>query len=296
MKPAPFDYVVPRSVEEAVSALANENVESQVLAGGQSLIPLLNMRLARPEVLVDLGKLDELRFIRETDEGDLALGAMTTKREVEDSPLVENNHPLVHAATRLIAHRPIRNRGTIGGSLAQADPAAEYPAVALVLDARIHAVGPGGERVIPASEFFVTYLTTALQEGEILTELRVPKLPAGTGWSFQELARRPGDFAAAGVTVTLALDGEGNCADTRVVVFALGDAPLRATRVEEAVNGQPPGEEIFRHASQLVAEGIEEPLSDIHATAEYRSDVASVLALRALEEAVVRAAAAQRSR
>jgi CO/xanthine dehydrogenase FAD-binding subunit len=142
MKPAPFDYVIPSSIEEAVSYLANEDVDTMVLAGGQSLVPLLNMRMARPEMLVDLGKLDGLDFIRETDDGGLAIGAMTTKRSVEHSSLVQNKQPLMHAATCLIAHPQIRNRGTVGGSLAQADPAAEYPAVSLILDARIKAVGP----------------------------------------------------------------------------------------------------------------------------------------------------------
>lgn len=295
MKPAPFDYVLPRSVEEAVSVLADRNVESQILAGGQSLVPLLNMRMARPELIVDLGKLDALRFIRESDQGELALGAMTTKREVEESPLVARHHPLLHAATRLIAHPPIRNRGTVGGSLAQADPAAEYPAVALVLDAKIHATGPDGERVIPASEFFITYLTSALQEDELLTEMRVPRLPEGYGWSFQELARRHGDFATAGVALTLGLDAQGHCTDSRVVVFALGDTPVRARRVEEAINGETPGKELFQSASQYIADGIEEPLSDVHASAEYRCDVASVLTVRALEEALARAALARRS-
>ena len=289
MKPAPFDYVIPSSVDEAVTLLSDEDVESQVLAGGQSLMPLLNMRMARPELIVDLGKLEALDFIRETEDGGLAVGAMTTKRSVEFSPVAEKNQPLMHAATRLIAHPQIRNRGTMGGSLAQADPAAEYPAVALILDAQIHARGPDGERTIPASEFFFTYLTTALQENELLTEMRVPAFPEARGWAFNEIARRHGDFAMAGSAVTLDLDASGHCANTRVVVFALGDTPLRAARVEEAINGEKPSQALFDSAVGMVTDGIEEPLSDVHATAEYRAELARVLTRRALVEAVGRA-------
>jgi len=293
MKPAPFDYVIPGSIGEAVSYLANEDIESQILAGGQSLVPLLNMRMARPELLVDLGKLEELDFIRENEGGGLSVGAMTTKRSVEFSPLAEKAQPLLHAATKLIAHPQIRNKGTMGGSLAQADPAAEYPAVAAILDAEIVAVGPDGERSIPASEFFITYLTTALQESELLKEIRFPAMGAA-GWSFKEIARRHGDFAMAGAAVTLDLDSSGHCSNTRVVAFALGDTPHRVSRVEEAVNGERPSEDLFRQACKHVADGIEEPLSDVHATAEYRADLAAVLARRALGEAVARAEAAGR--
>jgi CO/xanthine dehydrogenase FAD-binding subunit len=288
MKPAPFDYVIPASIEEAVSYLANEDVDTMVLAGGQSLVPLLNMRMARPEMLVDLGKLDGLDFIRETDDGGLAIGAMTTKRSVEHSSLVQNKQPLMHAATCLIAHPQIRNRGTVGGSLAQADPAAEYPAVSLILDARIKAVGPDGERTIPASEFFFTYLTTALQEGELLTEMWLPAFPATRGWAFKEVARRHGDFAMAGSAVTLDLDSSGRCQSTRVVVFALGDTPLRIEKVENAINGQAPSDALFESACLGIAEGVEEPLSDVHASEEYRAELAAVLTRRALREAVDR--------
>jgi CO/xanthine dehydrogenase FAD-binding subunit len=288
MKPAPFDYVIPGTLEEAVVYLADEDVESHVLAGGQSLVAAMNMRMARPELLVDLGKLDELDFIRD-EAGALEIGAMTTKRTVEFSPLVENLQPLMHAATMLIAHPQIRNRGTVGGSIAHADPAAEYPAVALLLDAEITAQGTDGERTIAASEFFITYFTTALEEGEILTRVRIPAMAPNSGWSFKEFARRHGDFAMTGVGVTLNLDAAGHCENTKIVPFALGPTPVRARAVEDAINGEIPSPELFTAACKKMADDIEDPTSDVHASVEYRKDLASVLGARALSEAVARA-------
>lgn len=288
MKPARFDYAAPGSVGEAVTLLAQSGEdEIKVLAGGQSLMPLLNMRLARPQLLVDVSRLEELRYIRES--GDvLAIGAMTTKREIEESALVKSRQPLLHAATVLIGHPQIRNRGTVGGSMAQADPAAEYPAVALAMGAELVAQGPGGERCIRAEDFFVTYLTTALEPAELLTEVRIPVLPAGSGWAFQEVARRHGDFAMAGAAVTLRLQA-GRCADTRIVVFGVGDRAIRVAEAEQIVDGEAPDEALFERAGAKLAEVIEEPLSDIHASAEYRRDLARVLTRRSLIEAASRA-------
>ncbi len=291
MKPAPFDYVVPSSVEEAVNLLANDDIEAHALAGGQSLIAAMNMRMARPELLVDLAKLDALDFIRE-DGDHLLVGAMTTKRSVEFSGLVQALQPLMHAATMLIAHPQIRNRGTVGGSIAHADSAAEYPALALLLDAELTAVGPGGERTIPASDFFISYFTTALEEGELLTQIRIPKMPSGRGWAFREIARRHGDFAMAGVGVTLDLDASGHCANTRVVSFALSDTPLHATAVEEAINGEQPTDSVVAGASRLAANGIDTPMSDVHASVEYRRELATILTERCVGEAVERARSA----
>ncbi|MDP6978183.1 MAG: xanthine dehydrogenase family protein subunit M [Myxococcota bacterium] len=291
MKPAPFDYVIPATLEEAIGYLANDDVEAHVLAGGQSLVPAMNMRMSRPELLVDLAKVDDLDFIRD-ESGSLQLGAMTTKRDVEMSPVVAHAQPLLHAANMWVAHPQIRNRSTVGGSIAHADPAAEYPAVALLLGAEFEAQGPNGKRTIPVDDFFVTYFTTALEEGEVLTKVMLPAMAAGTGWSFQEIARRHGDFAMAGVGVTLQLDSAGHCQNTRVVPFALGPTPVRATAVEEAINGETPSADLFEHACQKMADGIEDPTSDVHASVEYRRHLSSVLGARALEEAVDRARAA----
>lgn len=289
MKPPSFDYADPRTLDEAVSLLAAHAGEAKLLSGGQSLMPLLNMRLARPELLVDLAKIPDLDYIREAD-GALAIGAMTRQRSVEFSELVKTRHPLVHAATMHIAHPQNRNQGTVGGSLAHADPAAEYPAVAAVLDAEFRAVGPNGERKIGASDFFVTYLTTALEPTEILTEVRLPALPPRTGWSFLEVARRHGDFAMAGAVATVTLDGAGKCSQARIVLFGVGDKPTRARSAEQMIAGAKPDDKLFAQAGEKASAEIVEPLSDVHAPAEYRRDLARVLTRRALAEAAARAA------
>jgi CO/xanthine dehydrogenase FAD-binding subunit len=289
MKPPSFDYAAPTSVTEAVGLLQQHDGEAKILAGGQSLMPLLNMRLARPGLLVDVARIPELSYIREAD-GGLAIGAMTRQRAVEHSELVQKRHPLLHTATRHIAHPQNRNQGTVGGSLAHADPAAEYPALALALEARFRAVGPQGERTISAADFFVTYLTTALEPTEVLTEVWLPALAPRTGWSFQEVARRHGDFALAGVVATLTLDGAGRCLPARVVLFGVGATPLRAPDAEQAVRGEKPGRDLFEEAGRRAAAAVDEPLSDVHASAEYRRDLARVLTRRALTEAAARAA------
>ena len=288
MKPAPFEYFDPRTVEEAVSLLQEHGEDAKILAGGQSLMPLLNMRMARPEALIDLSRVTGLEYIRETD-GALAIGAMTSKRDVERSELVKSRQPLLHAATLLIAHPQIRNRGTVGGSMAQADPAAEYPAVALVLDAELRAAGPNGERTIKASDFFVSYLTTALEPAEILTEVRFPVLGAGTGWAFQELSRRHGDFAMAGAAVTLSMEGGGRCTEARIVLFGVGPTPLRASGAEQMIVGEVLGQPLLEVAGRKAGEDLDEPLSDVHASAEFRRHLAEVLTRRALSEAMARA-------
>jgi CO/xanthine dehydrogenase FAD-binding subunit len=288
MKPPSFEYAAPSTVGEAVSLLQQHGSEAKILAGGQSLMPLLNMRFARPTALIDLRRVAELDTIRE-ENGGLAIGAMTTKRAVERSAIIESRQPLLHEATLWIAHPQIRNRGTVGGSMAHADPAAEYPAVALATGAEFRAVGPGGERTVAAEDFFVTYLTTALDENEVLTEVRVPALPERTGWSIQEVARRRGDFAMVGTAVTLTLDGTGRFSDARIVLFGVGPTPLRARGAERVVVGEAPGEAIFAEAGRKANEELDEPLSDVHASAEYRRALVQVLTRRGLAEAAGRA-------
>jgi len=288
MKPPRFDYATPTTVTEAVALLKQHDTEAKILAGGQSLVPLLNMRLTRPGILIDLGRIPELNYIREAD-GAIVIGAMTTKRSVEDSDLVKSRQPLLHAATVLIGHVAIRNRGTVGGSLAHADPAAEYPAVAVALDAELRAMGPNGPRSIKAADFYVSYLTTALEPTEILTEVRFPVLPSGAGWSCMEVARRHGDFAMAGAMVTVTLARDGRCSAARIVLFGVGAVPLRAAAAEQVVIGQKPSEKVFQDAGQKAADAAEEPMSDTHASAEYRRYLAQVMTRRALAEAVSRA-------
>jgi carbon-monoxide dehydrogenase medium subunit len=304
MKPPRFDYVDPKTVGEAVGLLKQHESEAKLLAGGQSLMPLLNMRLARPGVLIDLGKVTALDYIREANApstglrtgpstglrtGMLAIGAMTTKRTVEDSALIKSRQPLLHAATLLVGHAQIRNRGTVGGSMAQADPAAEYPAIAVALDAALQVAGPNGERTIKASDFFVSYLTTALDSTEMVTEVHFPLLGNSTGWSIAEVTRRHGDFAMTGVALTVTLESGGHCSGTRIVLFGVGATPVRATAAEQVVNGQKPTDKLFEQAAGKVNADITEPLSDVHASAEYRRHLAQVLTRRALAEAVARA-------
>lgn len=290
MKPAPFDYYAPDSLAEAVAMLAKfdeDGVEAKVLAGGQSLMPMLSLRVARPEVLVDLRKLADLRFIRE--EGDtIAIGSMTSKRAAEESALIRDRQPLFHDATMNIGHLPIRSQGTVGGSFAHADPAAEYPAAAIALDMQMKAIGPAGERVIGARDFFVTYLTTDLEATEILTEVRMPVLKEGTGWSFREISRRKGDFALAGAAVTMSLAG-GRIADSRVVIFGVNATAVRLEAAERLLGGQTPSETLYREAGRAGAEEIEEPIADVHASADFRRHLVSVVVARGLAEAQSRA-------
>lgn len=290
MKPAPFDYYAPETIEEALALLErleNEDVEAKILAGGQSLMPMLSIRVARPEALVDIRKLTSFDYIRE-ENGTIAIGAMTSKSAAEDSALIQEKQPLFHAATLYIGHRQIRNQGTVGGSFAHADPAAEYPAVAMALDMEMKVVGKDGERIIPAADFFITFLTTDIDATEILTEVRMPVLQPGTGWSFKELSRRSGDFALAGTAVTLNMDGS-KCADVRIVAFGVNATAVRLQSAEQVVNGEAPSEAIFALAGSTAAKALEEPLADVHASAEYRRSLVEVLVKRSLAEAVEKA-------
>jgi carbon-monoxide dehydrogenase medium subunit len=288
MKPPPFDYVVPGSVREAVSLLKQYDGEAKLIAGGQSLMPLLNMRLARPAVLIDVNRLKDLDYVREAD-GALAIGAITRQRTVEKSDLVKSRLPLLHAALQYVSHPQIRNRGTFGGSLAHADPSAECPAIALALDAEFRIAGPDGERKVKAGDFFVTYLTTALEPTEMLTEVRLPLLPARTGWSVQEVSRRHGDFAMAGVVASMTMNGSGKCSAARIVLFGVAPTPIRAHAAEQVLAGAKLGEAVFEQAGKKASEAVEEPLSDIHASGEFRRHLAEVLTRRALAEASSRA-------
>lgn len=289
MKPPVFEYASPRSVAEAAALLGAHGGEAKLLAGGQSLMPLLAMRLARPSLLVDLGRIAELDYVRD-DGGEIAIGAMATKTTVERSALVRERQPLFHHATRLIGHPQIRNRGTVGGSMAQADPAAEYPAAALALGATMRIAREGGERSVEAADFFLSALTTALEPGEVLTEVRLPRLAPGTGWSVLEISRRHGDFAIAGTAVTLSIEG-GRIASARIVLFGVAPSPLRVRAGEQALVGERPGPAAWELATEKARTAAEEPLSDPHASAEYRRHLAAVLVARALAEAAQRVGA-----
>jgi carbon-monoxide dehydrogenase medium subunit len=291
MKPPVFDYATPATLPEAVALLQQHDGEAKVLSGGQSLVPLLNMRLARPAMLVDLARIPDLDYVRADGDG-FAIGGMTRQRTVELSPMIQAQHPLLHAGMLLIAHPQNRNQGTIGGSLAHADPAAELPALALALDATFSATGPNGARTIAAADFFLTYLTTSLEPTEILTAVLFPTLPKRTGWSIMEVARRHGDFGLAGVVAIVGLAPDGAIASARVVLFGVGATPIRATAAEALLAGQPGDPALFAAVGARAAADLDEPLTDVHASADYRRDLARVLTGRALAEATTRARAA----
>jgi len=280
MKPPAFRYFAPSTLEEALELRAEHGSDSALLAGGQSLVPLLNLRLAFPAVVIDLGRLRELSGIRAAD-GGLAVGAMTRQREVERSDLVREHVPLVAEAVRQIGHPTIRNRGTIGGSLAHADPAAELPAAALALGAELVVRSTSGERAIPADGFFRSYLTTALEPDELLVEVRLPAVTGGS--SFHEVARRHGDFALVGAAAIVDVSGAA-IRDARLVLMGVGPRPVRAATAEAMLRNVQPSEAAFAKAAAEAVAGLE-PTSDIHATADYRRRVAAVLARRALMEA-----------
>jgi aerobic carbon-monoxide dehydrogenase medium subunit len=280
LKPPPFTYLAPQSLEEALSMLAEHGDEAKPLAGGQSLVPLLALRLARPETVIDLGGVPELAYIR-ADNGHVAIGAMTRERVAERSEIVRSKVPLLADALPLIGHVAIRNRGTIGGSASHADPAAEIPTMAMAVQAEFVAASAArGTRTIPAAEFFQGFLTTALEPDELLVEIRFPVAPAGTMVAFQEAARRHGDFAMVGVATSV-LVRDGSVADARIALAGVSDMPLRCHEAEEVLTGSPPSVGAIDEAASVAAADLT-PGSDLHGSSAYRKHIARVLVRRAL--------------
>ena len=282
MKLPDFAYEAPATLAEAVSLLAEHQDEASVLAGGQSLIPLLALRLARPAVVVDINGLSELSGVSVAD-GQVAVGAMTREYVAEESATVAERVPLLAAALPLIGHEAIRSRGTIGGSLAHADPAAELPAVALALGAEFVVRSQSGERVIPAAEWFEGYLATSRRPDEILVEVRFPAAAPGTGVSFQEVARRHGDFAMVGLAVSVTL-ADGAVSDARLAFSGLADVPVRAAEAEALLVGQEPSQQLFAEAARRATADLDPP-ADLHGSSEYRKKVAATLVRRGLRAA-----------
>ena len=279
MKPPPFRSLRPRSAEEVLQVLGQYGDQAKVLAGGQSLVPLLNFRFARPELLVDLALVEELRGIR-SGHGNVAVGAMTRQRDAEMSEEVRAACPLIPQALGWVGHLQIRNRGTVGGSIAHADPAAELPAVALALDADMVLRRAGGERIVPAAEFFEGPFTTSLAPDELLVEVRF-EATEGARTAFLELARRSGDFALAGVAaVNRAQPG---AADVRLAAFGIGGSAVRLTSAEEVVRGRELTDETLREAGEAAAAAVE-PATDVHADSAYRKELLGVLVRRALRQ------------
>jgi carbon-monoxide dehydrogenase medium subunit len=288
VKPAPFAYHRPETVEEALALLARHGDDAKPLAGGQSLIPAMNFRLARPAVLVDLNRIGTLAYARREADG-LHIGAMTRQRAAEGSEAVGRGAPLLREALPFVAHPQIRNRGTIGGSLAHADPAAELAAVMLALEARVRLRRESAERWMPAAEFFTGLFATALEPGELLTDIVIPPPPPRTGWAFAEIARRHGDYALAGVAAIVTLEPYGRCGRIRLAMLSVGDGPVVAARAAATLHGQAPTDDAIRAAAELAATEDIDPPSDIHASAAYRRQLVRVLVRRTLHRAIARA-------
>ena len=282
MKLPPFDYACPTTLPEAIALLASHD-DAKPIAGGQSLVPMLAFRLAQPTLLVDLRKLADLRGIRISDAG-VTLGAMVRWRDIEDDDRLETAHPLLKAAIAHVAHYQIRNRGTVGGSIAHADPAAEMPGIAITCDAEIAVVGKSGAHVIQAADFFQGALTTALTPDEIIVEIRLPAWPAGRRWGFQEFARRRGDFAMAAAAVFYDQDARGKARNAHVGVIGVGDRPLRLTAVEDVLNGESIDEATIAKADAATSAAVD-PQDDIHASAAYRRSLVGTMVERALKNA-----------
>lgn len=288
MKPPPFEYYEAGSIEEALTLLAESGEDAKVLAGGQSLIPLMTFRLVRPEVIVDINRLDELARIEDADDGALRVGALVRQAEAERSDAIARRAPLLRQALHHVAHVQIRNRGTVGGSVAHADPAAELPSAILSADATLVARSLRGERSINADDFFTSHYATALADDELLVALEIPASPPRTGTAFEEYARRRGDYAVSGAAVSITLDADGDCTRARVTLLASAEVPLRARAAEAALIGRAVDEEAARDAA---AQAIAEDTGDgTFGGSDYRRDVTEAICARAIRVAGVHAA------
>ena len=286
MKPAAFDYVIADSIDMAVASLAEGGGDAKIIAGGQSLVPMLNFRLLRPSVLIDINRIGDLAFIEEAEKK-IRVGALTRHYQLETSPVIARHLPVLASAMTHVAHLAIRNRGTIGGSLSHADPAAELPMMALLLDAELHIASASGKRTIAARDFFVGALTVDLARDDIVTEIVLPKLPRKTGWGFEEVARRSGDFALAAAAATLTLSA-GVISQARIALTGVGATPVRAAEAEALLVGQALEPGLIDRVIDAVRAAIE-PDTDLHASSDYRRHLGGVLAGRAVSAAWRRA-------
>ena len=288
MKPAPFEYYVPDSLEQALDLLREHGDTAKLLAGGQSLVPTMNFRVVQPEVLIDLNQVSELKYIRD-DNAALHIGAMTRERELEFDPVIARKAPLLTEAMPHVAHPQIRNRGTLGGSLANADPAAELPVIMLALGARLRVRNPDGERWVEARNFFVGMFTTDLASAEMLVEIELPSTPPRTGWSFMEVAPRAGDYALMGVAALVTLDENRRCQRARLVYLNAGDGPVEAKEAEDVLEGKVLDAESIEEAAELASQKEINPFGNIHTSPEFQRHLAQVLTRRTLNQALERA-------
>jgi carbon-monoxide dehydrogenase medium subunit len=289
MKPPAFEYVVPDSVDAALSVLQEHGDEAKILAGGQSLIPAMNYRLVQPTMLVDINRLEELDYIKADEDGGLKIGAMTRHRKLETDQLVLKSSPILHETIPHISHPQIRNRSTLGGSLVHADPAAELPVIALATDAVVKVKSSTGEREIPAEDFFFGIFMTDIEPEEMLVEVILPQMPPGTGWSFMEISRRSGDYAMMGVAAMITTDDQGVCASAKLVYLNAGDGPVVAPESADMLTGEKMSAAIFEAVAEKAGEEEIDPFGSLHASVEYQRHLAKVLTKRALGVAFDRA-------
>ncbi len=287
MIPAAFEYSAPKTLEEALRLIERHGDEAKILAGGHSLLPLIKLRLAQPRYVVDIGGLRGMSYIRE-ENGQIAIGALTTHADVESSSLLRSKCPLLAETAATIGDIQVRNRGTLGGSLAHADPAADYPAAILALGAEMIVASTAGTRTVSAADFFVDMLTTALRAGEILSQVRINPIAPRTGTAYEKMHQPASGFAIVGVAARLQVAKDGKTEDLAVGVTGLGPKAYRATAVEKALSGKKASDKAFADAAHLAAQGVE-PLSDLHASADYRRAMAAVYTHRALAKAFARA-------
>ena len=288
MKPAPFEYYVPDSIEQAVELLREHGDDARLLAGGQSLVPAMNFRVVQPSVLIDLNRVGELQYIR-NDHATLRIGAMTRERELEFDPVISKRTPLLAEAMPHVAHPQIRNRGTLGGSLANADPAAELPVIMLALRARLKVRNADGERWVDAHNFFVGMFATDLAADEMLAEIELPTTSARTGWSFMEVAPRAGDYALMGVAALVTLDEDRRCKHARLVYLNAGDGPVEAREAGSALEGKMPDARAIDEAADLASQKEINPFGNIHASPDFQRHLARVLTRKTLKQAFERA-------
>ncbi len=289
MKPAPFEYKVPSTLDEALALLHEYGDQAKLLAGGQSLVPAMNFRVVQPGVLIDLNRVPDIDYIRPENQDTLRIGAMTRERQLEFDPLIAKWSPLLAEAMPHVAHPQIRNRGTLGGSLAHADPAAELPVIMLALGARFKVCNASNERWVDAQNFFQGMFTTDLSPDEMLVEIELPAMQPRTGWSFMEVAPRAGDYALMGVAVLVTLDDRGKCKRARLVYLNAGDGPLEAKEAARLLEGEKPENRLIESAAALAAQKEINPFGNIHASTDYQRHLASVLTRRALIQALQRA-------
>jgi carbon-monoxide dehydrogenase medium subunit len=288
MKPAPFEYHVPDSLEQALGLMSQHADDAKILAGGQSLVPAMNFRIAQPGMLIDLNRVAELSYIREDGEV-IRIGAMARERHVEFDPSIAKHLPLLHEAAPNIAHPQIRNRGTIGGSIVNADPAAELPVLMLALDARLKVMNVSGERWIDAKDFFIGMFTTAVEPDEILVEIELPFMAERTGWSFMEVAPRAGDYALMGVAAQVTLDEDGKCINAKLVYLNAGDGPVDAKDAAQSLVGEKLDDKLIEAAASMASEKEITPYGNVHTSPEFQIHLAKVLTRKTLKQALQRA-------